>query len=173
MPEKTDSRPRIRNLTRREFLAISAAAAGGAALGGSAVIAGARDGVPTGDESRRITLPAEPSQNPAFMARAAGDGGLLLWSPGEGGRFRGFRLNAAGRTLWRLCDGSRAAEAVANEFARRSGRPAGDGAAFLKRLLQLGVVVSGASVVPAPGFPAPPPGGCYHRRIEPDDPAST
>ena len=124
-------------------------------------------------EKRRIRLPDEPNQNPAFMARSAADGGLLVWTYGSAGEFKGFRMNATGRSLWRLCDGSRSLDAIGAEHARRGGRPAPEGKAFVEGLLDLGVIVSGGWVAPNPAFPRPPTGGCYHRRIEPDDPVSS
>lgn len=174
MPETTAGRPSIRALTRREFVALGAAAAGAAALTGEALGAPARaDRESGGAETRRLTLPAEPSQNPAFMARAGADGGLLLWRAEPAGKAGGFRLNRAGRAVWRLCDGTRDAAAIGAEYGRRGAGPAAQGAAFVARLLELGVVVAGGSVAAAPGFPTPPPGGCYHRRVEPGDPVSS
>jgi hypothetical protein len=172
VPRGTDTRPSIRCLTRREFLSLTAAVAGGAVLAGEALAVQMRDGTAAETAQRHFKLPEEPNQNPAFMARAAGGGGLLLWRQGPRGKLAGFRLNASGRVLWRLCDGSRNIGAIGAEYARRIGRPAAQGAAFVARLLELGVIVSGATVVPGPEFPTPPAGGCYHRRIEAEDPVS-
>ena len=169
MPETTKTGPSVRALTRREFVALGAAAAGGAALAGELIAAPAGAGA----AARRVALPAEPSQNPAFMARAGADGGLLLWRAEPAGKAGGFRLNRAGRAVWRLCDGTRDAAAIGAEYGRRGAGPAAQGAAFVARLLELGVVVAGGSVAAAPGFPTPPPGGCYHRRVEPGDPVSS
>ena len=124
-------------------------------------------------EQWRFRLPDEPNQNPAFMARSTADGGLLVWTYGSGGEFKGFHMNATGRSLWRLCDGSRSLDAIGAEHARRSGRPAPEGEAFVKGLIDLGMIVSGGWVAPNPEFPRPPTGGCYHPRIEPDDPVSS
>jgi len=139
-------------------------------LATEAVSAWVEDG--EGDPGR-IRLPDEPNQNPAFMARSTADGGLVAWTYGSAGELKGYRMNASGRSLWRLCDGSRGLEAIGAEHARRTGRPAAEGAAFVKGLLELGVIVSGGWVVPDPAFPRPPAGGCYHRRIEWDDPVSS
>jgi len=166
----TNTKPEIAVLSRREFLSLATAATGGVVLATEAVSAWAVDG--EGGQGR-IRLPDEPNQNPAFMARSTADGGLLVWCWGSTGEFNGYRLNATGRSLWRLCDGSRGLDAIGAQHARRTGRPAAEGAAFVKGLLELGVIVSGGWVMPDPVFPRPPVGGCYHRRIGPDDPVSS
>ena len=166
----TNTKPEIAALSRREFLTLATAATGGAVLATETVSAWVVDGE---GEQRRIRLPDEPNQNPVYMARSTADGGLLVWTHGSEGEFKGYRMNATGRSLWRLCDGSRSLEAIGAEHARRSGRPAPEGTAFVKGLLELGVIVSGGWVAPDPAFPRPPAGGCYHRRIEPDDPVSS
>jgi hypothetical protein len=166
----TNTKPEIAVLSRREFLSLATAATGGAVLATEAVSAWVADGE---GEQRRFRLPEEPNQNPAFMARSTADGGLLVWTHDSGGEFRGYRMNATGRSLWRLCDGSRSLDAIGAEHARRHGRPAPEGAEFVNGLLELGVIVSGGWIVPDPAFPRPPDGGCYHCRIEPDDPVSS
>jgi len=165
-----ESKPSVRALSRREFVSLTAAAGGAVLAGGAPAGAARRAGETATTPPRRFTLPPAPSQNPAFMARAEGDG-LLAWSVGAGGALQGYRLNGSGRALWRLCDGTRDVAAIGAEYARSTGRPAEQGAAFVRTLLELGVVVAGATIVPAE-FPTPPPGGCYHRRIEPSDPVS-
>jgi hypothetical protein len=166
----TNTRPEIAALSRREFLSLATAVTGGAVLATEAVSAWVTEGE---GGRRRFRLPDEPNQNPAFMARSTSDEGLLVWTYDSASEFKGYRMNATGRSLWRLCDGSRSLDAIGAEHARRSGRPAPEGAAFVKGLLELGVIVSGGWVVPDPAFPRPPAGGCYHRRIEPDDPVSS
>lgn len=170
MSSNTNTKPEIAALSRREFLTLATAATGVAVLATEAVSALVVDGE---GEQRLIRLPDEPNQNPAYMARSTADGGLLVWTYGSAGEFKGYRMNATGRSLWRLCDGSRTLDAIGAEHTRRSGRPAPEGEAFVKGLLDLGVIVSGGWVAADPAFPRPPAGGCYHRRIEPDDPVSS
>ena len=165
-----DPKPEIAVLSRREFLSLATAATGGVVLATEGVSAWVADGE---GEQRRIRLPDEPSQNPAFMARSTADGGLLVWSYGSAGEFTGYQMNATGRSLWRLCDGSRSLDAIGAEHARRSGHSASEATAFVRGLLELGVIASGGWVTPDPEFPRPPAGGCYHRRVESDDPVSS
>ena len=179
MSQQADSTPTLTLLSRRQLLVLLAGATGGAALAGvprTGLAGQVQARPPATDPEResaetaavqRFRLPDEPSQNPAFMARAVTGGGLLVWSAGG----TGFRLNRAARRIWRLCDGTRSVTDLAAEHARRSGRPAAEGEAFVQRLLELSVVVAGAEVT-VPGFPAPEAGGSYHRRIEPDDPVT-
>jgi len=159
--------PGIRRLSRRDFVALTAAAAGGAALVTSLPAVAGTPAGPAGTAGR-VVLPAQPSHNPAYLARATPRGGLVLWTRRGAGELAGFRLNAAGRQVWELCDGASSAEAIAAAYARRAHRPAGEATPFLAELLRLGVVAAGAVVVTAGEFPHPPEGGCYHRRTDRD-----
>ncbi len=166
-PSKT-SKPELHTISRREFLTLTSVAAVAAVVetsgpaGAEAAAAPVAPGTP-------FQLPDVPSQNPAYMATATDDGGLAIWTRRPGSDFVGFRLNANGRIVWRLCDGNRRPAEIAAEFARQTGRPAGEGAAFLEKLMQLGIIASGAHVVPGEGFPRPPEGGAYRLRIEPGE----
>jgi hypothetical protein len=158
--------PGIRRLSRRDFVALTAAA-GGAALVASLPAVASQPAGPPG-AAGRVVLPAQPSHNPAYLARGTARGGLVLWTRRGAGELAGFRLNAAGRQVWELCDGASSAEEIAAAYARRAHRPAGEAAPFLAGLLELGVVAAGAVVVTVGEFPHPPEGGCYHRRTDRD-----
>jgi len=169
MASTGQGRPDIRAISRRDFLVLTATAAGTAVL----TIAPAGETgqePPPAAEARRLRLPDAPSHNPAYMARTASDGGLLLWARKGDGAFLGYRINANGRSVWRLCNGKREVAEIAAEYGGQTGRSASEATTFLDRLLSLTVVASAAFVVPGPGFPKPSVGGCYRLRVTSEDP---
>lgn len=164
MHDSLAHQPGIRRLSRRDFVALTAAAGGAVVAASLPALAGppARPREAAGS----VALPAEPSHNPAYLARPAPRGGLVVWTRRGGGELAGFRLNAAGRHVWELCDGASSEQAIAAAYARRTGRAAREAAPFLAELTRLGVVATSGIVVPAGDFPRPPAGGCYHRRTD-------
>ncbi|HNX49170.1 MAG TPA: PqqD family protein [Thermoanaerobaculaceae bacterium] len=160
MVEPMTQRPHISRLSRRELLAITAAAAGGVLVLGPT--AGAETLV---ERPRPVRLPDEPSHNPGFLARASAGGGLVVWTQKPGAELVGYRLNARGRAVWELCDGTRDRAELASRYAATTGRPAAESLSFLARLLELGIVAQSATVVPLGDLIRPPAGGCYHLKL--------
>jgi hypothetical protein len=169
MPEDPAARPAISKLSRREFVALTAVAAGGSVLATGWAGARAPDRAAVGG-TEAVPLPEQPNLNPAFLARLLPDGDLLLWTTKSKGELLAFRLNRNGRLLWSLCDGGRRPVEIAREYGRVTGRPPAEGEAFLQRLLACGVVAAAAHIVPKGDFPRPPRGGCYHRKLSSEGP---
>lgn len=160
MVDPTTQRPRISRLSRRDLIAITAAAAGGVLVSGPTAVAAALV-----ERPRPVRLPDEPSHNPGFLARASAGGGLVVWTQRPDTGLVGYRLNARGRAVWELCDGTRDRAELASRYAAATGRPAAESVSFLARLLELGIVAQGATVVPLGDLVRPPAGGCYHLKL--------
>lgn len=171
MTSKSNGAPDIWEISRRDFLAVAAAAAGGV-LAPSALGGAAADATAPGRRAR-IKLPDVPSQNPAYLVRESSEQGLIIWTQLPDREFRAYRVNRRGRQVWELCDGVRTPDVIAAEYARVARRPAAEAVAFLDRLKTFGVVVAGAHIVAEGPFPRPPHGGCYHRRVGAEKPKAT
>jgi hypothetical protein len=168
---KSAGPPAVERISRRCFLRL--AGAGGAVAALAPALRCAAEEAPAGGAAKApagaVRLPEAPSQNPAFRAAPLADGGLAVWTRARG-EFLGYRLNPAGRWVWRRCDGRRSAERIGAMFGKEFTRPGAEAVAFLEKLRKNGVVVCGGFVVPGKGFPKPPPGGAYNLRIEPGEP---
>lgn len=170
MSQRQLDRPQLTPISRRDFLVLTASASAAATLS-VAPLAGDEASV-SSSGGHKVQLSASPSHNPAFMVRATGDGGLLLWTRQGDGAFLGFRINASGRELWRLCDGTTPPEQIARRWADNAGRPQPEATTFLDELLANGILAAGGHVVTAGDFPRPGDGGYYRMRLSSDDPVS-
>ena len=101
MKPNSPQEPGIARLSRRQFMLLTGATAAAlGTVGGVWLASRQKTSAPTGGE--RIKLPEEPSHNPAYQGRAIAENGAVVWTYESGSRFRGYRLNAAGRCVWRL-----------------------------------------------------------------------
>ena len=186
--------PRIKQLTRRQWLGILGGAGVGAIAGAVGVAAYLKktnpgpDGLPdssplqsaepppeeplnSADQVETITLSELPSHNPGFMVLDQPDGGLLTWAQGTDGETKAFELNPPGRAAWLLCNGANDRETIAAAFASTTGRNAQEAYHFLDELISFGVVVEGKYTVATENFFLPPDGGAYHVLLPDNQPA--
>jgi hypothetical protein len=168
-----DSKPAMSRVTRRQLLLWMGGVGAAAAAGGGAVALLRKSGSTLSFTAAvPCTLPAHPSQNPAYRAWATPDDGAVVWTYKDAKRFVGYRFNAAGRFIWRLCDGTKPVTEVAKAYAAQTRRTSQEAMEFVASLLGLGVLAAGGYVVPVGDFPKLLPGSSYHARISPSDPQS-
>ena len=165
-PRYESERPRIAELSRRDFGKVL----GGALIAGSAAMVVTTLSpkgklTETTTKAERVTLPPQPSHNPAFQGWPLPDGAVVLTTYRQE-EFLGYQLNRTGRFVWQLCNGSRSAEDIAEAYAEHTGRSAGEAAQFLQGLMDLAIVVSGGYVVPGGDLSRAAPGGCYYTQIK-------
>ena len=113
--------------------------------------------------SDRFTLPPHPSHNPGFRGYLAQDGTLILTTQ-RGDDFIGYSINGNGRFIWALCNGQRPMDNIARQYNEATSRPETEAVEFLRKLSDLGVIVSGGYITPMGNFPIPKSGDCYHVR---------
>lgn len=166
-----DPKPALSRVTRRQLLLWMGGAGAAVVAGGGAVALLRKSGsAPLSRTTERRALPVHPSHNPAYRAWGTPDDGAVVWTYKDGKRFVGYRFNAAGRFVWRLCDGTSPVTQVAQAYAAETKRAPQEATDFVASLLKTGVLAAGGYVVPAGNFPTPRPGGSYHPRISANDP---
>ncbi|HUJ10661.1 MAG TPA: PqqD family protein [Verrucomicrobiae bacterium] len=172
MNSSPSDKPEIARITRRQFLLWTGGLAGTAAVVGvTAALLRSQSRGHSSPTSQSVRLPEYPSPNPAYRALPTTDGGMILWTNTGVGKFLGYRFNAVGRSVWRLCDGTHSLGQIASEYQARTGRVETEAREFIAKLSELGVAVTGAFVVTAGSFPKAPKGASYHQRISASDPS--
>jgi hypothetical protein len=170
-PNGQPLQPVIQRITRRQWLAWMRGAGVALAAGaGGMNLLPQLQAAPSSGTAARFRLPEHPNQNPAYRAWATPDQGVVVWTQQEDRKFTGYRFNANGRCVWRLCDGTRPAKQVTADYAAQTGRKEEEATDFLDQLQKLGVVVCGGYIRTSGAFPTPPEGASYHARISTSDP---
>ena len=171
--QNEDHKPAMSRVTRRQLLLWMGGAGAVVAAGGGTIALLRKSGsAPPPGAAVRCWLPLHPSQNPAYRAWATPDDGVVVWTYKDAKRFVGYRFNAAGRFIWRLCDGTKPVTELAQAYAAQTRRASQEATDFVASLLKAGVLAAGGYVVPVGSFPRLLPGSSYRARISASDPQS-
>lgn len=121
------------------------------------------------NNDKTFKLPELPNQNPGYRAWHTKDDGIILWTY-QKDQFIGYKLNRKGRDVWRLCNGRRTESQILDAYILKNGSGMDEAKYFLSKMIEIGIVVSGAYIVVDSKFPKVQPGACYHSRVTEDDP---
>ena len=139
--------PGLTRLTRRQLLARLTGAAAVAALGAGGVLWRDSSSRTSNGARRRIPMPPHPSHNPAFRVLASPGDELVLWTHKADASFAGYRLNAQGKRLWMLCNGTRTVPEIVAEYGGAGSGRRAEAGEFLQELMKAGLIVCGGYIV--------------------------